>query len=226
MPNSIIAPNAIYVITRRRSNAQQQNIKSLSGGEKARVALASFILKPANLLVLDEPSNHVDIGTIEALAGGLAAFEEGQRNKNAAVLVISHDREFVEKLKMTHVCSVAGGEVKLEERSLRENDWVVEGDGRAVEAVEAEIVDEAKEVKRELTEEERKRRFNGPKRIKKIEKLVGDKEETIQQLDADMMDVGSDLGKLTDLSEKKGKLEWEVEKLMEEWEELEVLLSV
>ena len=217
-----------------KSNAQQQKIKSLSGGEKARVALASFILKPANLLVLDEPSNHVDIGTIEALAAGLAAFEQGQRTKHAAVLVISHDREFVEKLDMTHVCSVAGGGVALEERNLRDDDWVVEGDGRAVEAAEeneganaaAEQQGGGAAAKRELTGEERKKLFNAPKRIKKIEILVEDKEEKMKELDDSMLEFGSDVSKLTELSEKKTKLEAEVESLMAEWEELEELLAM
>ena len=218
-----------------RSNAQQQKIKSLSGGEKARVALASFILKPANLLVLDEPSNHVDIGTIEALAAGLAAFEQGQRTKHAAVLVISHDRDFVEKLEMTHVCSVAGGAVSLEERNLRSDDWVVEGDGRAVEAAEdnhevnaaAEQQDQgAVAAKRELTAEERKKLFNAPKRIKKIEALVEDKEGKMKELDDSMLEFGSDVSKLTELSEKKTKLEADVESLMAEWEDLEELLAM
>ena len=63
-----------------------------SGGEKARVALACFVLTPNNVLVLDEPSNHLDVDTVAALAAGLNAFE-------GAVIVVSHDRAFVDELK-------------------------------------------------------------------------------------------------------------------------------
>ena len=55
------------------------------GGEKARVALASFVLIPSNLLLLDEPSNHLDAATIEVLTAALRDFK-------GSIVVISHDR--------------------------------------------------------------------------------------------------------------------------------------
>ena len=208
------------------STAQQQKIGTLSGGEKARVALASFILKPANILVLDEPSNHVDIGTIQALANGLADFEKGSKNKAAAVILVSHDRDFVERLHCTHVCMVEEGRVKLEERLLRESDWEVEADGRVEGVAEVAAAEEEKEiVEVALTDEERKKRFNAPKRIKKIEGLVEKKEGRMQELEGLMIEMGSDVGKVTELGEESGKLGEEVEELMAEWEELEELLG-
>ena len=88
-------------------------VGSLSGGEKARVALACFVLTPQNVLILDEPSNHLDVDTVAALAGGLNAFE-------GAIVVISHDRAFVEELRPTHVLTVADGAATLEKRELVE----------------------------------------------------------------------------------------------------------
>ncbi|GMH57284.1 hypothetical protein TrST_g8280 [Triparma strigata] len=207
------------------SNAQAQKIKTLSGGEKARVALASFILKPANLLVLDEPSNHVDINTIDALANGIASFEEGVRNKQAAVVIISHDRSFVEKLKMTHVCSVEGGQVKLEERNLRESDWTVEGDGRAEVSKEEEEEEEVVVQLFDLPPEERKKLHNAPKRIKRIEETVAKKEAKLAEIDNKMIAVGQELDKLQDLNTDRQKIEVEIEKLMSEWEELDLLIE-
>ena len=88
----------------------------LSGGEKARVALASFVLIPHNLLLLDEPSNHLDLATLQVLTKALRDFE-------GSVIVISHDRTFLEELEPTHVVTVRGGRVEMQERGLCEDDW-------------------------------------------------------------------------------------------------------
>lgn len=91
-------------------------VGQLSGGEKARVALASFALTPHNLLLLDEPSNHLDAGTIKVLTKALRTF-------SGACLVISHDREFLEALEPTHVITVCDGRVNMMERGLQDSDW-------------------------------------------------------------------------------------------------------
>jgi ATPase subunit of ABC transporter with duplicated ATPase domains len=95
-----------------------RKIAALSGGEKARVALSMFALKASNLLMLDEPSNHLDVGCIQGLANALS----GWGGKDGAVVVISHDREFCEKVGFTHVGTVMNGGLVLEQRSLRDGD--------------------------------------------------------------------------------------------------------
>ncbi|MEZ8082910.1 ABC transporter ATP-binding protein [Enterovibrio norvegicus] len=77
-------------------------VKALSGGEKNRLLLARLFLKPANLLVLDEPTNDLDIETLELL-------EELLANYQGTLLLVSHDRQFVDNT-VTH-------------------SWVFEGDG-------------------------------------------------------------------------------------------------
>jgi len=96
-----------------------RKIKALSGGEKARVALSMFALKASNLLMLDEPSNHLDVGCIQGLANALASWG----GNDGAVVVISHDREFCEKVGFTHVGTVMNGGLVLEQRPLRDGDW-------------------------------------------------------------------------------------------------------
>ena len=66
-------------------------IRSLSGGEKNRLLLAKLFLKPSNLLVLDEPTNDLDVETLELL-------EELLIDYPGTVLLVSHDREFVDKI--------------------------------------------------------------------------------------------------------------------------------
>ncbi|MCX7090154.1 MAG: ABC-F family ATP-binding cassette domain-containing protein [Legionellales bacterium] len=67
-----------------------KNILALSGGEAARLLMAKVILEAPNVLILDEPTNHMDLETIESLADALAAF-------TGTLLVVSHNRHFIEK---------------------------------------------------------------------------------------------------------------------------------
>ena len=78
-------------------------VSVLSGGEKARLALAKFMLTPATLLILDEPTNHLDIPSKEMLEGALQQFD-------GAVLAVSHDRYFLRQIA-TRVLVVEDGEL-------------------------------------------------------------------------------------------------------------------
>mmetsp|Transcript_46102 Transcript_46102/g.108785 ORF Transcript_46102/g.108785 Transcript_46102/m.108785 type:complete len:772 (+) Transcript_46102:38-2353(+) len=97
-----------------------QRIGTMSGGEKARVALSMFVLIPHNCLILDEPSNHLDVGTVEVLTEALQEYK-------GTVVVVTHNREFLELLAPTHIASVGGApgsqKVTVEERPLRPSDW-------------------------------------------------------------------------------------------------------
>ena len=84
------------------SAAVDRTIGSLSGGEKARVALAAFVLKPVNVLLLDEASNHLDGTAIEALCDGLRGWE-------GAVIAITHNPAFAAALNPTIVAKVENG---------------------------------------------------------------------------------------------------------------------
>ncbi len=72
-------------------NRARTPIKALSGGERARVLLAKQLLKPANVLVLDEPTNDLDMATLELL-------EDFVGNFDGTILLISHDRAFMDNV--------------------------------------------------------------------------------------------------------------------------------
>jgi ATP-binding cassette subfamily F protein 3 len=78
-----------------------KRISVLSGGEKARVALAKMLVRPAALLCMDEPTNHLDLASKEVLEEALAGF-------TATIVFISHDRYFINRIA-THVVEVDRG---------------------------------------------------------------------------------------------------------------------
>ncbi|MFP5460136.1 MAG: ATP-binding cassette domain-containing protein [Gammaproteobacteria bacterium] len=77
-------------------------VKSLSGGERNRLLLARLFARPANLLVLDEPTNDLDIETLELLEELLADYP-------GTVLVVSHDREFLDNVVTQSIVSLGDG---------------------------------------------------------------------------------------------------------------------
>ncbi len=81
----------------------EKKIKVLSGGERARLVLAGLLLEKHNILVLDEPGNHLDVETVQALADALKRYE-------GTVVFTSHDRHFMHEVA-TAVVEVGGGRV-------------------------------------------------------------------------------------------------------------------
>ena len=81
-----------------------KKISVLSGGERARLCLAGLLLGTYNIMVLDEPGNHLDVETVEALANALL-------NYKGTVLFTSHDRHFMKRIA-TSVIEVRDGQVK------------------------------------------------------------------------------------------------------------------
>ncbi len=93
-------------------------VKALSGGERNRVLLAKLFTRPTNLLVLDEPTNDLDVETLEALEDKLAEYE-------GTLIVASHDREFLDNVVTSIVVFEADG--RLQAYVGNYSDWLKRG---------------------------------------------------------------------------------------------------
>ncbi|MGE4404693.1 ATP-binding cassette domain-containing protein [Pseudomonas sp.] len=112
-------------------------VKALSGGERARLLLAKLFSKPANLLVLDEPTNDLDVETLELLEEVLLGFQ-------GTVLMVSHDRAFLDNVVTSTLVFQGNGVVR--EYVGGYQDWLRQGGSPRLLGV-AETVAEAKEAK-------------------------------------------------------------------------------
>ena len=84
-----------------KGSDQQKIVSQLSGGERNRVHLAKTLKTPGNVILLDEPTNDLDVDTLRSL-------EEAILNFSGCVIVISHDRWFLDKIA-THILAFEGG---------------------------------------------------------------------------------------------------------------------
>jgi ATP-binding cassette subfamily F protein uup len=107
---------------------QRQTVGSLSGGERARVALAKVLREGANLLLFDEPTNDLDLPTLAALEGLLEGYE-------GSVIVVTHDRAFLDRVATTILAfepdATGGAPAKVTRYAGGYQDYVGQRDRRA-----------------------------------------------------------------------------------------------
>ncbi len=188
---------------------QYNYVSKLSGGEKKRLYLLTVLMSNPNFLILDEPTNDLDIKTIGILEQFLSEYP-------GCLLIVSHDRAFMDRIT-NHIFHLKGqGKIKdfpgnysqlLESIKQEQQEKTVSA--KPKKTVEAK---EVKDVKK-LDYLERKE-YN--KLEKEIEKLEGKKEE----LNQEMISASSDGDQLLNLSEQLGKLVDEIEEKTLRWMEL------
>ena len=160
-------------------------IRSLSGGEKARLTLAKLVLKPVNLLLLDEPTNHLDIGSREALETALIAFE-------GTVIAVSHDRYFIDRIGTRAIVLSPESENGIQSYTPYEDETLYACYLRNKDAVKEKTASAAPPVKSEGREAyEQKKQREADERAKKRKKEKAEKsipalEEKIEALKAEL----------------------------------------
>ena len=198
-----------------------KKVAVLSGGERARLAMAKLMLKPYNLLALDEPTNHMDIRSKDILKQALKAYD-------GTLIIVSHDRDFLDGLvdklyefRDGRVKEHLGGVQEFLERRKLENLSELERHYKVVEEKPAEVVQKKEEAKQEyqakkyLSKEEKKIK----NRISFLEKGIEAIEAKMAEIEAKLMNPGpeDDIMDLTrDYLENKRELDFK----MEEWEKL------
>jgi len=110
----------------------RQPVKALSGGEQNRLILARLFSKPANVLVLDEPTNDLDMETLELLEELLLEFK-------GTLLLVSHDREFLDNVVQS--CIVFEGNSKVRRYVGGYKDWVKQGGKFADETAKSKVAE-------------------------------------------------------------------------------------
>lgn len=191
-----------------------KSVNMLSGGEKVRLALCKIFKRRPNVLILDEPTNHMDIVGKETLEAMLQEFE-------GTVLFVSHDRYFVKQVS-NRLLVFEGGTVS--EYPFGYDDYMEKQQEKA--ALEAETVSQ---VKKSNVTETKKPYYNPGKEIaklerklKKMEDAMAQKEERIEEYKNQLSDpkIQSDYVKLGEIQNDIDDLEAELLEDMEQWEEL------
>ena len=198
-----------------------KKVAVLSGGERARLAMAKLILKPYNLLALDEPTNHMDIRSKDILKQAL-------KNYDGTLIIVSHDRDFLDGL-VDKLYEFRDGKVKehlggvqdfLERRKL-ENLSELERHYKPVEEKPVEVVQKKEEAKQEyqakkfISKEEKKIR----NRISFLEKKIEEYETKMAEIEAKLMNPGPE-DDVMDLTRAYLENKRELDYKMEEWSEL------
>jgi ATP-binding cassette subfamily F protein uup len=195
-------------------------VKALSGGERNRVILAKLFTRPANLLVLDEPTNDLDIETLEVL-------ERNLRDYNGTLIVVSHDREFLDNVVTSVVVFEQGG--RLQEYVGGYSDWVRHGH----QLTETDNPGTTADRKREASQ--RRKNIKQTKLSYKQQRELDKLPEEIEAIEAHILTLQQQAAApefyakksestqqtLRDLSAAESLLEQRIER----WSELETLLS-
>ncbi len=198
-----------------------KKVAVLSGGERARLAMAKLILKPYNLLALDEPTNHMDIRSKDILKQAL-------QNYDGTLIIVSHDRDFLDGLvdklyefRDGKVKEHLGGVQEFLERRKLENLSELERHYKPVEEKPVEVVQKKEEAKQEyqarkyVSKEEKKIR----NRISFLEKKIEEYETKMSEIEAKLMNPGPE-DDVMDLTRAYLENKRELDYKMEEWSEL------
>lgn len=207
--------------------ASEKKVKVLSGGERSRLAMIKLLLEPVNFLILDEPTNHLDMRSKDVLKDAIRDFD-------GTVVVVSHDREFLDGL-VSKVYEFGGGIVKehlggiydfLQRKNIESlND--LQKPSLSTSSTVVSSVEEKTGASNRLSYEQQKEQ---QKKIRKLEKAVEQCEARIEELEAAVKMLEEQMATpegAADVSiyERHGALKKQLDEAVNTWEETSLELE-
>ncbi len=207
---------------------QWSKIEKLSGGEKRRLYLLRILMSAPNVLILDEPTNDLDIQTLTILEDYLDRFD-------GIVITVSHDRYFLDRTVRRIFAFEGNGKIRQSEGGYSdylirlelekpEGNFQTVGKGISTKESSGNMSGEAdasekSDSKKTWKERERKLKFtyNEQKEFETIDEEIAKLESKIESLDEEMMKNATNSVKLKELMEKKQKAEMDLEEKMDRW---------
>ena len=200
-------------------------VKALSGGERNRLLLAKLLLKPNNLLILDEPTNDLDVETLELL-------EEILTDYQGTLLIVSHDRQFIDNTATE--CYLFEGEGRLNKyvggffdaKQQQANFWASKAVEEQAKTKKTEALKEENAVKNDRTSKPKsvKLSYKEQRELEQLPQLLEELETKITALQAEIADPAF-FQQAHDITDAKLKAladtEAELETAFLRWEELE-----
>lgn len=189
------------------------NVGALSGGEKRRLYLLSILMQAPNVLIFDEPTNDLDIDTLTVLEDYLDDFP-------GAVIIVSHDRYFLDRLTIRTFAFEDNGYIGHYIGGY--TDWYEQHREKQKQKETA--------AKKEVTSRRPKQKklkfsYKEAKEYETIEEEISFLEEKLAALEEDMNSCGADCGRLAELSKEKEQLDEQLLEKMDRWEYLEELVA-
>ena len=200
--------------------ASDKMVKVLSGGEKTRLAMIRLLLEPVNLLILDEPTNHLDMKTKDVLKEAIKTFD-------GTVIVVSHDREFLDGL-VEKVYEFGGGRVieniggiyDFLNRKRMSNLNELEYRSTSVDEVKPAIDEEKQQRKLSYAEQKEHEKL-----LKRALKAIKDAELLVEKLDEEKAELEQKLSEGqsdASLLDRYAQVQKQSEEAMLAWEEAQM----
>jgi ATP-binding cassette subfamily F protein uup len=193
---------------------QWTQVQKLSGGEKRRLFLLQVLMDAPNVLFLDEPTNDLDIQTLSILEEYLEDFQ-------GAVVVVSHDRYFLDRVAEKILSFEGNGRIRSTVGNYSEYREQLQGI-----SLESQIIGTTSAPKSEPTladfpgkikERPLKMSYKEQREYEQIEEIITQCESELQKVSQEMNEVGSEYGKLNELLKTQEMLEKRLEEYFERW---------
>lgn len=188
---------------------QYTPLDKLSGGEQRRLYLLKVLMEAPNVLILDEPTNDLDIQTLTILEDYLDTFA-------GIVITVSHDRYFLDRIVNRIFAFEEGGHLKQYEGGYTDYLEKVKPAAKPEKSKPAKKENNGKKFQKEH-QKKLKFTYKEQKEFEKIDDDIAKLEEKLEQLDEEIMENATNSGKLAELTEQKESAQAELDEKMDRW---------